>query len=150
MALSERKILLLVDDNALECDLLETAWAEAGYREVIDLHACATCERAVTWLHGSIFQALTPIGILVDLLLTDRSGQLAVDTLAAYVSRMDLPIWAWSGIQLGRSEPRRVTRHGVRFFRKPEEALGFTRFAHRLFSNITGRSEGSSSRLPIA
>ncbi len=150
MAIAERKILLLVDDNAMECDSLERAWEDAGYRDVIDLLACATCERAVTWLHGSTFQALTPIGILADLLLTDRQGQLAVDTLAAYVSQRDIPIWAWSGIRLGAGEPRRVTQHGVRFFRKPEDQVGFTRFAHRLFNNIVGRSEGSSSRLPIA
>ena len=43
-----------------------------------------------------------------------------------------------------------MTRHGLRFFRKPEDEPGFQRFAHRLFNSIIGRSEGSSSRLPIA
>lgn len=147
MTANQHATVLVLDDNLGDIDLLTTAWTEAAHDQAIAIHACTSCDQALAWLDGGLPPGGVVSGALVDLMLFDRAGRAAVDMLAEQHVLKQVPIIAWTGIEVGKRRTDRLSK-ALRVWKKPRDWTAYADFTLRLYQALSRRSSGSSTRLP--
>jgi CheY-like chemotaxis protein len=140
-------VLLVIDDNPADIHLLTLAWSEAEYDKVVPLHACMSCAAALEWIRG-LRREESLSAVLTDLMLFDNDGIMAIELLQKIPRLSGVPLVTWSGIDVGRNSTDRITRTGVRMWKKPPNWQSYATFVGRLMDLLVGKSSSSSSRLP--
>ena len=118
-------VLLVIDDNASDIALLETAWMHAGHDKSIGIHSCASYRAAISWLYNDKLPGQEIRGVLVDLMLFGESGTSAVDLLSALPMLTDVPVISWIGIDLGQRLTDRIRKSATRVWKKPANWLAW-------------------------
>jgi CheY-like chemotaxis protein len=149
MAAIQHSTVLVLDDNLGDIDLLATAWTEAEHDQAMGIHSCTSCDEAMDWLGGGIPQGFVVSGALVDLMLFDSAGRAAIDVLGEQQILKNVPIIAWTGINVGKLQTDRMKK-ALRVWKKPGDWTAYADFTLRLYNAIGRCSSGSSTRLPTA
>jgi hypothetical protein len=143
MAANLRSTVIVLDDNLADIELLATAWTQAGHDQSIGIHPCASCGEALLWLSNAAFEGSMVNGALVDLMLFDDQGRMAIDILGEQLIMRDLPVIAWSGIEMGKRQTDRMRKSPILIWKKPGNWTAYADFTLRLYSMLSSRSSGS-------
>lgn len=145
MIIDSHTVLLVVDDNASDIALFETAWVLAGHDQSIGIYSCSSYRAAMAWLYHDKLPGHIISGVLVDLMLIGKTGQSAVDLLSEQTILRDVPVISWIGIDLGQRLIDRINTSETQVWMKPTIWLDWIDFASRFHNVVDTRSTASSS-----